>query len=382
VEATSSAGHVGCEHRLLALSRRRLCSPMTAPCPADADADLAANADPIAKASLAEASSGQVGPDPSLFQSPVVKKARRKDDDFREGAADDGIDVTGLPATVAGCSLQAFIRLPRNAPEPDALPAPAASLMHLNRYMDVLPNAHTRVPLSDSCEMTNCLRYMNANFVRGADGKSVAYIAAMGPLATTKADFWQMVWDQNSSIIVMLTGLEEGGIPKCVRYWPKEADGDGKVYGSIRVNVSSVNANSGYVHSVMSIQRSGECREVHHFWYKSWPDHGAPNAVTSILDMLCDIRAVSAAHTSGPWVVHCSAGIGRTGTFIAIDMGSHQLACSRRTALLGLIRSMREDRGSMVQSPQQAEFAQKALNTVAKELNNAATACRWQDSAA
>jgi len=345
---------------------------MAAPGLAEADADLAANPGTLAKAS------GQAGLDPSLFQSPVVKKARRDDDDFREGAADDCIDVTGLPATVAGCSLQAFIKLPRNAPEPDCLPAPAANLMHLNRYMDVLPNAHTRVPLSDANEMANRWGYVNANFVRGADGESVAYIAAMGPLATTKADFWQMVWDQNSSIIVMLTGLEEGGILKCARYWPKEIGDNGQLYGNIRVSVISVDANSGYVHSVMSIQRNGECREVHHFWYKAWPDHGAPNAAASVLDMLCDIRAVSAAQTSGPWVVHCSAGIGRTGTFMAIDMGAHQLARSRRTALLGLIRAMREDRGSMVQSPQQAEFAQKALSTVAKELNNAAAACRWQ----
>merc|ERR1712012_700266 len=105
-----------------------------------------------------------------------------------------------------------------------------------------------------------------------------------------------------------------------------------------------------YMHSVLHISRDEEVRTVHHYWYHTWPDHGAPEEVTGVVEMLRDVRSVSKASASGPWVLHCSAGIGRTGTFIAIDMGAWQLAYTGQTDLLSLIRAMREDRGGMVQT--------------------------------
>jgi len=283
------------------------------------------------------------------------------------------------PARVADLSSTAFAKLPRNAPGPESLPASWNELSHLNRYVDVLPNPHTRVEL-EARSSSNPLGYINANFVRLCAEPPVVYIAAMGPVSATREDFWKMIWEQNSTIVVMLTGLIENGTNKCARYWPSQPGKAEEVsYGEFTVAATCTDNLGAYVRTKLALGRGAETREVYHFWYNTWPDHGAPREVAGVLDLIRDIRETAARGALGPWVVHCSAGIGRTGTFIAIDWGSRQLARGRRTDVLTLTRAMRESRGSMIQAPPQAEFAYRALVRIADDLNSPSSAALWQD---
>jgi len=290
------------------------------------------------------------------------------------------VSAEAASARVAPLSLIDFEELDANLPGQDVLPAPWTQLSHLNRYLDVLPNKHSRVPLGQA---SGCPGYINANYVRGFDGNENAYIATQGPMPETAAHFWQMVWEQGSTVIVMLTGLSEKGRPKCHRYWPP-VESEAR-YGSITVTVTFSEQVGSHIRSVLRIHNSAvgssgggetdaaEARTVYHFWYALWPDHGTPEDVAGVLGLLTDVRlhGRSGGAASGnpgeapPWIVHCSAGIGRTGTFIGIDMGAHQLRVDGQTHVLKLIQGMREDRGGMVQTDVQARFIHAALTTIA-----------------
>lgn len=269
-------------------------------------------------------------------------------------------------AKVKRLSPAIFARLPTNLVDESALPAPWEKLRHLNRYPDIIPNPHSRVRLR-RLGVDPLTEYVNANHVRGAEGSGRSYIASQGPTRNSVADFWRMVWEQGSTAIVMLTGVVENGHRKCERYWPSGTGPEAEVRaGDLVVAMESVLDLGTYSHSVLRIRHidaegcEGE-RHVHHFWYNTWPDHGTPEDTSGVLAMLHDVRLHSKGDPSEPWVVHCSAGIGRTGTFIAIDMGAFELTATGTTDVQALVRAMREDRGGMVQTPQQADFVYRAL---------------------
>lgn len=151
-----------------------------------------------------------------------------------------------------------------------------------NRYMDILPNPATRVPLPliDNDPTTE---YINANWVRGPNGKSPKYyIAAMGPKPATVNNYWRMLWQERPFAIVMITGLVEKGTRKCERYWPGLADGrDTLTFGDIRVVTTASQPKDGYVRSTLRATGPGPdgretSWEYEHFWYNTWPDHGVP----------------------------------------------------------------------------------------------------------
>lgn len=219
----------------------------------------------------------------------------------------------------------------------------------------------------DSC-------YINANYVRGFDGVKQFYIATQGPTLDSIAHFWQMVWEQGSTAIVMLTGLSEGGRTKCDRYWPADIGSDFKVrHGDFFITVESVEQVGAHIRTVLLVSNAAvdaahsDARTIHHFWYNTWPDHGTPHDATGVFALLRDVRLHSAGGAQEPWIVHCSAGIGRTGTFIAIDIGARQLRVSGGTDVLKLIQALREDRGGMVQTDAQAEFVHGALVGIAED---------------
>ncbi|XP_078604300.1 hemicentin-1-like [Branchiostoma floridae x Branchiostoma japonicum] len=230
-----------------------------------------------------------------------------------------------------------------------------------NRYMNVLPNPHTSVKLLQLNSDTTT-EYINANHIRGYDRRQNAYIAAQGPLGTTRQDFWRMVWEQNVDIIVMTTGLVERDRVKCARYWPNSS---GKTkhedYGDLIVTVLSEDKNQKYAITRMELQHkdASEVRHIWHYWYTSWPDFGVPDEPDYILDLLEDMNCHRAR--SKPVIVHCSAGLGRTGAFIGIDMGMEQIQNESIVDPLLYFTRIRQDRGGSVQTLAQYIFIHQVL---------------------
>eukprot|EP00729_Bicosta_minor_P011975 gene11974-35503_t len=248
-----------------------------------------------------------------------------------------------------------------------------SGIRHLNRYHNVLPNPNTRVVLKEMGG-DDTSSYINANYVCSHDGTPRAYVAAQGPKPDTVADFWRMAWETNSRAIIMVTGLVELGKTKCARYWPEvrynKEMGCGDVnLGDINIAVLGGYRKNTYITSKIRLRRNGEERMIRHFWFDAWPDHGVPDRSDTVVAMLKSVRGWS-NDPNHPWIVHCSAGIGRTGTFIAIDQGVHALALRQRVDTNALIRRLREQRGGMVQHLEQAEFVQRCLEEYAASGNS------------
>ncbi|XP_073172974.1 tyrosine-protein phosphatase non-receptor type 11-like isoform X2 [Lepidochelys kempii] len=197
-----------------------------------------------------------------------------------------------------------------------------------NRYKNILPFDTTRVALRDVDESLPGSDYINANYIKSIpeDGRSSehckVYIATQGCLQTTVNDFWAMVYQENTHVIVMTTKEVERGRNKCFRYWPDK--NCTKEYGHICVRIVSEREAQGYYLRELEITRTDReehPRQVKHYQYFSWPDHGVPNEPGGVLSFLDQVnRAQRSIPDSGPIVVHCSAGIGRTGTIIVIDI--------------------------------------------------------------
>eukprot|EP00037_Helgoeca_nana_P032290 m.413148 g.413148 ORF g.413148 m.413148 type:complete len:381 (-) comp29027_c0_seq1:1326-2468(-) len=228
---------------------------------------------------------------------------------------------------------------------------------HKNRYVNVLPNATTRVPLSlvDGDETSD---FINANFVSGYNWPK-RYIASQGPLPKTMGDFWRMIWEQEVCCIVMTTGLQEGGRKKCDRYWPEEGTVDFE--GHAVTVADSVDCGPWILTTLTLVKGSDAPRTVKHFWYTGWPDHGVPETAAPVIAFLRAVR-VETANSRAPILVHCSAGIGRTGTFMAIDIGMQQLQSEWRVCdIKGAVTKMRKERGGSVQTAVQYRFIHLAL---------------------
>lgn len=251
---------------------------------------------------------------------------------------------------------RAYDALEQNLIGPNRLPP---HVDHLNRYINILPNPHTRVRL-EKISGRDTSGYINANYISGYSGTVREYIATQGPTPETAGSFWRMVWEQDSRAIVMVTGIVERGIDKCFRYWPSvlynETEEVGHViHEGIRIQVQAGFRKDGYITSKLKVTRNGETREIWHFWFDAWPDHGVPKRTDQVVHMLRACRAWS-ENPQHPWIVHCSAGIGRTGTFIAIDIGMKLLLTTGRCDVIDIIRNLRKDRGGMVQHSEQALF--------------------------
>ncbi|XP_044580055.1 tyrosine-protein phosphatase non-receptor type 7-like isoform X1 [Cotesia glomerata] len=222
-----------------------------------------------------------------------------------------------------------------------------------NRYSGVLPNPQSRVVLRGSDDPV--ASYINANYIRGYDGESNRYIATQGPLASTVADFWRMVWMDKVSGVVMMTRLFEAAKAKCDVYFPLENNSRIQA-GPFTITVTSITNRDGYMIRDIELRHENERRNVTHYWYDSWPDHAVPQAADSLVSLAAEINTLP-----GPVVVHCSAGIGRTGCFIALATGMIQLARDGNVDVLGILCQMRYDRGGMIQTAEQYEFVHKAL---------------------
>ncbi|XP_026329243.1 receptor-type tyrosine-protein phosphatase N2 isoform X9 [Hyposmocoma kahamanoa] len=234
-----------------------------------------------------------------------------------------------------------------------------------NRYPEVLPYDHSRVTLNT---LSNHLGsdYINASTITDHDPRNPAYIAAAGPLAHTAPDFWQMVWEQGSVVMVMLTRLTENGNQLCHRYWPEEGS---ELYHIYEVHLVSEHiwCDDYLVRSFyLKNQCTGETRTVTQFHFLSWPENGVPSSTKALLEFRRKVNK-SYRGRSCPIVVHCSDGAGRTGTYCLIDMVLNRMAKgAKEIDIAATLEHIRDQRVRTVATKQQFEFV---LMAVAEEVH-------------
>jgi tyrosine-protein phosphatase non-receptor type 9 len=215
--------------------------------------------------------------------------------------------------------------------------------------------------------------YINANFVDGYKQKN-AFISTQGALPKTSSDFWRMVWEQQVLVVVMTTRVVERGRTKCGQYWEAE-EGGVTTYGGFQVTTASVEQHADYTVSSLHLTnlKTDEWREVSHYQFTSWPDYGVPHSALAMLDFLDRVRQQQskmvmtlgdtwAGHPRGPpIVVHCSAGIGRTGTFCTLDICISRLEDVGTVDVRGTVERIRSQRAYSIQMPDQYVFCHLAL---------------------
>ncbi|KAM6942205.1 protein tyrosine phosphatase receptor type Db isoform 2-T4 [Lycodopsis pacificus] len=226
-----------------------------------------------------------------------------------------------------------------------------------NRYANVIAYDHSRVILS-SIEGVPGSDYINANYVDGYRRQN-AYIATQGSLPETFGEFWRMVWEQHTANIIMMTKLEEKSRVKCDQYWPTRGT---ETYGLIQVTLLDTVELATYSVRTFALYKSGsnEKREVRHFQFTAWPDHGVPEHPTPFLAFLRRVKACNPPD-AGPMVVHCSAGVGRTGCFIVIEAMAERIKHEKTLDIYGHVTLMRSQRNYMVQTEDQYIFIHDAL---------------------
>ncbi len=236
-----------------------------------------------------------------------------------------------------------------------------------NRHPQLLPNNQTRIRLSGNKYRTEADGYINANHIRGFRKGATEFIAAQGPLPSTVEDFWWMIWQEKVSVVVMLTKLNERNKSMCEKYWPLNK----ATYGDIMVTLYSETRHSSYEVNEFLIAEieSANQRRVDQYCYFNWPDKDVPEDTSAIFAIMEDITRQRQSSCSpanpppapAPILVHCSAGIGRTGCYIALNSAIDQFEYDGKIDVLGTVAKIRLDRGSMVQNLEQYEFIHKSL---------------------
>ncbi|XP_074122276.1 receptor-type tyrosine-protein phosphatase F isoform X7 [Sminthopsis crassicaudata] len=226
-----------------------------------------------------------------------------------------------------------------------------------NRYANVIAYDHSRVILT-SIDGVPGSDYINANYIDGYR-KQNAYIATQGPLPETLGDFWRMVWEQRTATIVMMTRLEEKSRVKCDQYWPSRGT---ETYGFVQVTLLDTVELATYTVRTFALYKTGssEKRELRQFQFLAWPDHGVPEYPTPTLAFLRRVKACNPLD-AGPMVVHCSAGVGRTGCFIVTDAMLERMKHEKTVDIYGHVTCMRSQRNYMVQTEDQYVFIHEAL---------------------
>uniref|UniRef100_A0A671Z4S5 Protein tyrosine phosphatase receptor type Na n=1 Tax=Sparus aurata TaxID=8175 RepID=A0A671Z4S5_SPAAU len=243
--------------------------------------------------------------------------------------------------------------------------AQSSSNMDRNRHAESLPYDHSRVKLKSEVNSSK-QDYINASLISDHDPRQPAYIATQGPLAHTVADFWQMVWENGCTVIVMMTALVEDGEKQCERYWPDEGS---SLYHIYEVNLVSEHiwckdflVRSFYLKNV----QTQETRTLTQFHLLSWPAAGIPTSTRPLLDFRRKVNKCYRGR-SCPIIVHCGDGTGRTGTYILIDMVLNRMAKGvKEIDIAASLEHIRDQRPGLVRTKDQFEFA---LTAVAEEVN-------------
>ncbi|XP_078100310.1 tyrosine-protein phosphatase non-receptor type 7-like isoform X1 [Sander vitreus] len=270
-----------------------------------------------------------------------------------------------------------------------------------DRYKSILPNPESRVVLRSLEEEAGPDGYINANYIRGYKGAPAAFIATQGPMPHTVGDFWDMVWQEGCSIIVMVTRLKENN-EKCELYWPQptkrkrkveeeeeeqreeeEEEGETGRFGRFLLRVTDSWEKDGFTVTDMEIQLCTERRHIRHYWFTSWPDHHIPQCTAPLLRLVEEVESyrksllppgsqpiTATVRGAGPIIVHCSAGIGRTGCFIISSIGCQQLRETGEVDILETVCQLRLDRGGMIQTTEQYQFLYSTLAQYSSQLQH------------
>ncbi|XP_066555418.1 receptor-type tyrosine-protein phosphatase kappa isoform X5 [Amia ocellicauda] len=242
-----------------------------------------------------------------------------------------------------------------------------------NRYGNIIAYDHSRVilqPMEDDPSSD----YINANYIDGYQRPS-HYIATQGPVHETVYDFWRMIWQEQSACVVMVTNLVEVGRVKCYKYWPDDAE----VYGDFKVTFVEVEPLAEYVVRTFTLERRGfnELREVKQFHFTGWPDHGVPYHATGLLSFIRRVK-MSNPPSAGPIVVHCSAGAGRTGCYIVIDIMLDMAEREGVVDIYNCVKALRSRRINMVQTEEQYIFIHDAILEACLCGETAIPACEFK----
>ncbi|XP_026886206.2 receptor-type tyrosine-protein phosphatase kappa isoform X13 [Electrophorus electricus] len=242
-----------------------------------------------------------------------------------------------------------------------------------NRYGNIIAYDHSRVILQPM-EDDSASDYINANYIDGYQRPS-HYIATQGPVHETVYDFWRMIWQEQSACIVMVTNLVEVGRVKCYKYWPDDAE----VYGDFKVAFVEVEPLAEYVVRTFTLERRGfnEVREVKQFHFTGWPDHGVPYHATGLLSFIRRVK-MSNPPSAGPIVVHCSAGAGRTGCYIVIDIMLDMAEREGVVDIYNCVKALRSRRINMVQTEEQYIFIHDAILEACLCGDTAIPACEFK----
>ncbi|XP_065444631.1 receptor-type tyrosine-protein phosphatase kappa isoform X19 [Chrysemys picta bellii] len=225
-----------------------------------------------------------------------------------------------------------------------------------NRYGNIIAYDHSRVILQP-VEDDPSSDYINANYIDGYQRPS-HYIATQGPVHETVYDFWRMIWQEQSACVVMVTNLVEVGRVKCYKYWPDDTE----VYGDFKVTCVEMEPLAEYVVRTFTLERRGynEIRELKQFHFTGWPDHGVPYNATGLLSFIRRVK-LSNPPSAGPIVVHCSAGAGRTGCYIVIDIMLDMAEREGVVDIYNCVKALRSRRINMVQTEEQYIFIHDAI---------------------
>ncbi|EFP04843.1 hypothetical protein CRE_29999 [Caenorhabditis remanei] len=225
-----------------------------------------------------------------------------------------------------------------------------------NRYNNIGAMEATRIRLNSPTGND----YINANYVDSCNERN-AYIATQAPLPSTFSDFWSMIWQERSNVIVCITNMVEDGKRKCDQYWPSTQDSP-QTFGNYQVTLISESTNSHFSHRILDLKIAKSVpaaeRKIHQLHFMGWPDHGVPSSVFPLLNF---IHYASDIHSTGPVVVHCSAGVGRSGSYILVDSMRRHLISFRRLNVQGHLTHMRRQRAKLVQTLEQYIFCHEAI---------------------
>jgi len=254
-----------------------------------------------------------------------------------------------------------------------------------NRYPDVLALESTRVNIDDG--ESGCPDYINANFIMSCNGDKEGYICTQGPMDNTIRDFWRMVWKHNVFVVVMLTKEYENGISKSSRYWPSDDSVNRKViHDNFEITIVSKEKDLDddliiRAFLLKNLKTSQE-RNIIHYQYVGWPDHGLPPPAQShhFLHIMSLVDNSFQQH-GGPICIHCSAGIGRTGTFCTIHINIHiirqyfhEYSRPPPLSIVSTVLRLRKQRAGMVQTKEQFLFCYQIITEEYVRL--------WQESKA
>jgi len=269
---------------------------------------------------------------------------------------------------VSGTLLDQFERMYCEKPDEDIIIAKLPCNLLKNRYRDISPYDSTRVKIRNG----NDEDYINASHVNmqiPETGITNRYIATQGPLSDTTQDFWTMVWEQKSTLIVMVTPLIENDFIKCHKYWP-DLNETMKLQDDLKLTCIKQSESNIMVERKFNLMKSGKKRVITHLLYKQWPDHGVPEDSTHFHQLINTVRRCRLSMNNEPIIVHCSAGIGRTGVLILMETALCLMEQNLPVYPLELLKTMRDQRARLIQTTIQFSFVLQAIYDIyQKELS-------------